>query len=164
MLAGITRWMNFVSIKAVPKYRKTNNCFGNFHFLGWGSWRGGVLISFPSKLFFSNPNSNPTIPACVTQIEIPFPFFYCFCFMNPSPSAQNPISQPLKKANPSSHFTPSWPSGTSNSLRKKRKRELIVKFCLCFNTWNTVIVNAGSSNYLYHHVQHTILQRKTSPF
>ena len=27
-----------------------------------------------------------------------------------SPSAQNPISQPLKKANPSSHFTPSQPS------------------------------------------------------
>ena len=68
---------------------------------------GGVLIPFPSKLFFSNPSSNPTIPACVAQIEIPFPFFYCFCFMNPSPSAQNPISQPLKKANPSSHFTPS---------------------------------------------------------
>ena len=30
--------------------------------------------------------------------------------MNPSPSAQNPISHPLKKANPSSHFTPSRPS------------------------------------------------------
>ena len=30
--------------------------------------------------------------------------------MNPSLSAQNPISQPLKKANPSSHFTPSRPS------------------------------------------------------
>ena len=30
--------------------------------------------------------------------------------MNPSPSAQNPISQPLKKANPSSYFTPSRPS------------------------------------------------------
>ena len=70
-----------------------------------------VLIPFPRKLFFSNPNSNPTIPACVAQIEIPFPFFYCFfSFMNPSPSAQNPISQPLKKANPSSHFTPSRPS------------------------------------------------------
>ena len=39
---------------------------------------GGVLIPFPRKLFFSNPSSNPTIPACVTQIEIPFPFFYCF--------------------------------------------------------------------------------------
>ena len=37
---------------------------------------------------------------------------YCFFFMNPSPSAQNPISQPLKKANPSSHFTPSRPSLT----------------------------------------------------
>ena len=39
---------------------------------------GGVLIPFPRKLFFSNPSSNPTIPACVAQIEIPFPFFYCF--------------------------------------------------------------------------------------
>ena len=41
---------------------------------------GGVLIPFPRKLFFSNPSSNPTIPACVAQIEIPFPFFYCFFF------------------------------------------------------------------------------------
>ena len=72
--------------------------------------KGGILIPFPRKLFFSNPSSNPTIPAYVAQIEIPFPFFYCFFFMNPSPSAQNPISQPLKKANPSSHFTPSRPS------------------------------------------------------
>ena len=63
---------------------------------------GGVLIPFTRKLFFSNP----TTPACVAQIEIPFPFFYYFFFMNPSLSAQNPISQPLKKANPSSHFTP----------------------------------------------------------
>ena len=38
---------------------------------------GGVLIPFLRKLFFSNPSSNPTIPACVAQIEIPFPFFYC---------------------------------------------------------------------------------------
>ena len=49
-----------------------------------GSWRGGgggrVLIPFPRKLFFSNPSSNSTIPACVAQIEIPFPFFYCFFF------------------------------------------------------------------------------------
>ena len=58
---------------------------------------GGVLIPFPSKLFFSNPT-------------IPFPFFYCFSFMNPIHSTQNPISHPLKKANPSSHFIPSGPS------------------------------------------------------
>ena len=75
--------------------------------LSGGSWRG-VLIPFPRN-FFSHPCSNPTIPVCVAQIEIPFPFFYCFFFINPSPSAQNPISQPLKKANPSSHFTPSRP-------------------------------------------------------
>ena len=30
--------------------------------------------------------------------------------MNPSPSAQNPITKPQKKANPSSHFTSSGPS------------------------------------------------------
>ena len=77
-----------------------------------GGWGGGwVLIPFPRKLFFSNPCSNPTIPACAAQIEIPFPFLYRFFIMNPSPSAQNPISQPLKKANPSSNFTPSPPSG-----------------------------------------------------
>ena len=40
----------------------------------------GVLIPFPRKLFFSNPSSNPTIPACFAQIEIPLPFFYCFFF------------------------------------------------------------------------------------
>ena len=40
----------------------------------------GVLIPFPRKLFFSNPSSNPTTPACVAQIEIPFPFFYGFFF------------------------------------------------------------------------------------
>ena len=38
--------------------------------------------------------------------------------MNPSPSAQNPISQPLKKANPSSHFTPSPPSHYVTSSEK----------------------------------------------
>ena len=43
-----------------------------------GGGGGGVLIPFSSKLFFSNPSSNPTIPAGVAQIEIPFPFFYCF--------------------------------------------------------------------------------------
>ena len=49
---------------------------------------GGVLIPFPGKFFF---------------------------FMNPSPSAQNPISQPLERANPSPHFTPSRPSVIKNS-------------------------------------------------
>ena len=41
---------------------------------------GGFLIPFPRKLFFGSPSSNPTIPACVAQIEIPLPFFYCFFF------------------------------------------------------------------------------------
>ena len=87
---------------------------------GGGGGGRGELIPFPRKLFFSNPSSNPTIPACVAQIEIPFPFFYCFFFfvMKPSPSAQNPISQPLKKANPSSHFTPSRPSYNFSETRQ----------------------------------------------
>ena len=75
---------------------------------GWGD---------PQEIVFSNLSSNLTIPACVAQIKIPFPFFYCFFFMNPSPSAQNPISQPLKKANLSSilplHeplYSPMWMS------------------------------------------------------
>ena len=38
--------------------------------------------------------------------------------MNPSPSAENPISQSLKKANPSSHFTPSRPSNKAVGLDK----------------------------------------------
>ena len=43
------------------------------------SWRGGPnLISQEIVLFFFFFFSNPTIPACVAQIEIPFPFFYCF--------------------------------------------------------------------------------------
>ena len=71
--------------------------------------RGGVLIPFPSKLFFSNPSSNPTILAVLLKFKS-IPIFYCFCFINPSPSAQNPISQPLNKANPGFHFTPSRPS------------------------------------------------------
>ena len=47
---------------------------------------GGVLIPFPRKLLFSNPSSNPSIPACVAQIETPFPFFYCFFFFHESQS------------------------------------------------------------------------------
>ena len=75
-----------------------------------GGGGGGPNPISQQIVFFQIPPQVPTIPACVAQIEIPFLFFYCFCFMNPSPSAQNPISQPLKKANPSSHFTPSRPS------------------------------------------------------
>ena len=66
--------------------------------------RSRTRIPFPSKLFFSNPSSNPTIPACVAQPEIQFPFF-------------NYFFQPLKKAKPSSHFTPSGPSVRFTRLR-----------------------------------------------
>ena len=62
------------------------------------------IVFFKSQLKSHNPSLS------VAQIEIPFPFFYCFAFMNPIPCAKNPISQPLKKTNPSSHFTPSGPS------------------------------------------------------
>ena len=72
---------------------------------------GGVLIPFPGKFFFFQ------IPAQILQsqpvllkLKSHSHFSIVFFFINPSPSAQNPISQPLKKANPSSHFTPSWPS------------------------------------------------------
>ena len=65
-----------------------------------------VLIPFPSKLFFSNPSLNSTIPALLLKLKSHSHLFYCFCFMNPSPSAQNRISQPPKKKNPSSDFTP----------------------------------------------------------
>ena len=95
--------------------------------------KGGSQSHFPGNCFFSNPSSNPTIPACVAQIEIPFPFFYCIFFMNPSPSAQNPISQPLKKANPSSHFTPSRPSTKEATDELQCKIHLFIwtshKFC-----------------------------------
>ena len=46
--------------------------------------------------------------------------------MNPSPSAQNPISQRLKKANPSSHFTPSPPS---------LENEQIAQYCSTLETY-----------------------------
>ena len=77
----------------------------HFHEVLRGSWRGGPnpIVFFKSQLKSHNPS------LCCSNWN-PFPFFYCFCFMNPSPSAQNPISQPLKKANPSSRFTPSGPS------------------------------------------------------
>ena len=61
-------------------------------------WRGclegreeGVLIPLPGKLFFSNPSSNHTIPACVAQIEILFPFFYCFFSWIPVPVHKIPF-------------------------------------------------------------------------
>ena len=47
--------------------------------------------------------------------------------MNPSPSAQNPISQPLKKANPSSHFTPLRPS--YNLAETQTCNNIFLLFC-----------------------------------
>ena len=94
-----------VTVTNFPERKKKNRESPSFN-ANYEGHEGGFLIPFPSKLFFSNPSPNPTIPACVAQIEIPFPFFYCFCFMNPSPSAQNPISQPLKKGKSQLPFYP----------------------------------------------------------
>ena len=79
----------------------------------WGSWRGGPN-PISQEIVFSNPSSNPTIPACVAQIEVPFSFFYFF-FLNPSPSAHNPISQPLKKGKSQLPF---YPFTTLNQWRR----------------------------------------------
>ena len=61
------------------------------------------IVFFKSQLKSHNPS------LCCSNWYL-VPIFLLFFFMNPSPSAQNPISQPLKKANPSSQFTPSRPS------------------------------------------------------
>jgi len=47
--------------------------------------------------------------------------------MNPITSAQNPISQPLKQANPSSHFIPSNPS-FQNALSTPTRKPGVFKF------------------------------------
>ena len=78
--------------------------------LNRGLWRGGVLIPFPRKLFFQIPAQIPQPQPVLLKLKSHSHFSIVFSFMNPSPSAKNPISQPLKKANPSSHFTPSRPS------------------------------------------------------
>ena len=45
---------------------------------GGGGGGGGPNPISQEIVFFSNSSSNPKIPACVAQIEIPFPFFYFF--------------------------------------------------------------------------------------
>ena len=69
---------------------------------------GGVL--FPGNCFFQIPAQIPQSQPVLLKLKFHSHFSIVFFFTNPSPSAQNPISQPLKKANPSSHFTPSRPS------------------------------------------------------
>ena len=83
---------------------------------------GGALIPFPRKLLFFFFQ----IPACVAQIEIPFPFFYCFffhesqsqCTKSQCTKSHFPAS---KKANPSSHFTPSRSSSLGGPRLKDGK-------------------------------------------
>ena len=94
---------------APPKFRNLIICC--FCFSTEGP-EGGSWSHFPANCFFllKSQLKSHNSSLSIARIEIPFPFFYCFSFMNPVPSAQNPISQPLKRQMPSSHFTPSRPS------------------------------------------------------
>ena len=78
-------------------------------FLSRGSWRRGPNPISQEIVFFKFQLKSHNPSLCCSNWN-PIPIFLLFFFKNPSPSAQNPISQPLKKANPSSHFTPSRPS------------------------------------------------------
>ena len=61
---------------------------------------GGVLILFPRKLFFQIPAQIPQSQPVLLKLKSHSHFSIVFFFMNPSPSAQNPISQPLKRQIP----------------------------------------------------------------
>ena len=69
----------FFILECVYQETDTRDACHITHVIGEGC-EGGVLIPFRRKLFFSNTSSNPTIPACVAQIEIPFPIFLLFFF------------------------------------------------------------------------------------
>ena len=69
--------MKFVRLWSLISYKQNWDNFEYSLKLKRGSWRGGPN-PISQEIVFSNPSSNPTIPACVAQIEIPFPFFYCF--------------------------------------------------------------------------------------
>ena len=70
------------------------------------TWIYTNSIFCPQKAFIQIPQSQPVLLKLKSHSHFSIVFF----FMKPSPSAQNPISQPLKKVNPSSHFTLSRPS------------------------------------------------------
>ena len=67
----------------------------------WGTWRRGPNPISQEIVFFKS--HNPSL-CCSNWNPIPI-FLLCF-FMNPSPSAQNPISQPLKKGKSQLPFYP----------------------------------------------------------
>ena len=75
-----------------------------------GGGGGGPNPISQEIVFFQIPAQIPQSQPVLLKLKSHSHFSIVFFFMNPSPSAQNPISQPLKKANPSSHFTPSRPS------------------------------------------------------
>ena len=82
-----------------------------------GSWRGGPNPMSQEIVFFQIPAQIPQSQPVLLKLESHSHFSIVFFFVNPSPSAQNPISQPLKKANPSSHFTPSRPSTFNRKVK-----------------------------------------------
>ena len=76
------------------------------------------IVFFKSQLKFHNPS------LCCSNWN-PIPILLLFFFFS---SAQNPISQPLKKANPSSHFTPSRPSYIGAVLWLAEKNRYLVGY------------------------------------
>ena len=98
-----------------------------------GSWRGGPNPISQEIVFFQIPAQIPQSQPVLLKLKSRSHFSIVLFFMNPSPSAQNPISQPLKKANPSSHFTPSRPSTKEATDALQCKIHLFIwtshKFC-----------------------------------
>ena len=121
-----------------------------------GSWRGGPNPTYQKIVFFfSNPSSNPTIPACTAQIEIPFPFSIVFLFINPSPSAQNPISQPLKKCKSQLPFYP-----FTTLLQCKRFKDLFERISKELKR-RPLVTRKGQSSRLHHFVNESSFWENT---
>ena len=106
-----------------------------------GSRRGGPNPISQETVFFQIPaqipQSQPVLLKLKSHSHFSIVFFF---FMNPSPSAQNPISQPLKMANPSSHFIPSRRS----TWKEKYFEWKIMPFAsLQFTFWTAQVVCLG---------------------
>ena len=96
---------------------------------------GGSSSHFPGNCFFFQiPAQIPQSQPLLLKLKSHSHFSNVFFFMNPSPSAQNPISQPLKKAYPSSHFTHSRPSRNIAFLS-----EFNCVICLISSTFKLVL-------------------------
>ena len=57
--------LHFFLVYVIRQFEKRSSAW---RVMKEGGGGGRLLIPFPSKLFSSNPSSNPTIPACVPQI------------------------------------------------------------------------------------------------